>query len=254
MSWAARRRLLILGTIGVVVLIVLIAIFYKTFTVAPTCSDGIQNQGEQGIDCGGPCPYLCTALEQTPVVEFTQALQTPAGLTDVIAYIQNPNLYAYTLSVPYTLSLYSSENTLAAPTMSGTIALPPGAIVPVFIPNISSGKSGVTSAFLTIDPSVIQWQSGRDTRIIPTVSNTVLTGSTAIPRITSMLTNPSTTPLSNIKVVVAVFNASGNVIAASQTVVPSIPAQGSATATFTWNTPFPARATRIDVIPVIPLL
>ena len=23
--------------------------------VAPTCSDGIQNQGETGIDCGGPC-------------------------------------------------------------------------------------------------------------------------------------------------------------------------------------------------------
>ena len=22
----------------------------------PTCSDGIQNQGETGIDCGGPCP------------------------------------------------------------------------------------------------------------------------------------------------------------------------------------------------------
>ena len=23
---------------------------------APTCSDGIQNQGETGVDCGGPCP------------------------------------------------------------------------------------------------------------------------------------------------------------------------------------------------------
>jgi hypothetical protein len=23
---------------------------------APTCSDGIKNQGESGIDCGGPCP------------------------------------------------------------------------------------------------------------------------------------------------------------------------------------------------------
>jgi hypothetical protein len=25
----------------------------------PTCSDGIQNQGEFGIDCGGPCPFEC---------------------------------------------------------------------------------------------------------------------------------------------------------------------------------------------------
>ncbi len=28
----------------------------------PSCSDGRQNQGEQGIDCGGPCPDVCIAL------------------------------------------------------------------------------------------------------------------------------------------------------------------------------------------------
>ena len=27
--------------------------------ICPTCDDGIQNQGEQGIDCGGPCPVVC---------------------------------------------------------------------------------------------------------------------------------------------------------------------------------------------------
>ncbi|PLX03049.1 MAG: hypothetical protein C0594_11135, partial [Marinilabiliales bacterium] len=31
--------------------------FTLTLTqVAPTCTDGIQNQGETGVDCGGPCP------------------------------------------------------------------------------------------------------------------------------------------------------------------------------------------------------
>ncbi len=27
--------------------------------VSPTCSDGTQNQGEAGVDCGGPCPTAC---------------------------------------------------------------------------------------------------------------------------------------------------------------------------------------------------
>ncbi len=31
----------------------------------PTCSDGIQNQGEQGIDCEGPCPWACP--EEVPL-------------------------------------------------------------------------------------------------------------------------------------------------------------------------------------------
>lgn len=26
---------------------------------APSCNDGVHNQGEQGIDCGGPCPNAC---------------------------------------------------------------------------------------------------------------------------------------------------------------------------------------------------
>ncbi|MBU0978062.1 MAG: hypothetical protein KKD18_06595, partial [Nanoarchaeota archaeon] len=25
----------------------------------PSCSDGVQNQGEGGVDCGGPCPTRC---------------------------------------------------------------------------------------------------------------------------------------------------------------------------------------------------
>ena len=31
----------------------------KTIDNTGTCSDGKQNQGEQGIDCGGPCPAIC---------------------------------------------------------------------------------------------------------------------------------------------------------------------------------------------------
>ena len=28
---------------------------YFVFFVAATCTDGLQNQGETGVDCGGPC-------------------------------------------------------------------------------------------------------------------------------------------------------------------------------------------------------
>ena len=35
------------------------AIYSCVPCAGPTCSDGIQNQGETGIDCGGPCPPCC---------------------------------------------------------------------------------------------------------------------------------------------------------------------------------------------------
>jgi len=37
----------------------------------PSCSDGIQNQGESDVDCGGPCPYRCD-------------LETPGGINYLV--------------------------------------------------------------------------------------------------------------------------------------------------------------------------
>jgi hypothetical protein len=245
--------MMIVAGIAIVVLGVLALLSYNTFHKAPTCADGIQNQGEEGVDCGGPCPYLCTPLEAAPVVEFTEALPNARGTTDLIAYIDNPNQDAYAANVPYSISLYSAANTLGAPVQTGVIDLPPGALVPVFIPNVTTGKNPITSAFLTIDPTVIKWRAGRDTRIVPQVANITLSGKLAAPRITAILQNPSTATLSNVRVVVVVFNPEGNAESVSQTIVPSIPPQEGELATFTWTAPFAEPATRIDVLPVIPL-
>ena len=46
--------------------------------VCPTCTDGIQNQGEAGVDCGGPCPNACPG-EQVPWLEDFEGL--PQGTT-----------------------------------------------------------------------------------------------------------------------------------------------------------------------------
>ena len=30
----------------------------------PTCNDGVQNQGETGVDCGGPCAFCCKDMDK----------------------------------------------------------------------------------------------------------------------------------------------------------------------------------------------
>ncbi len=39
-----------------------------TTTIEATCSDGVQNQGEEGIDCGGPCKSCPSAGNFYPIV------------------------------------------------------------------------------------------------------------------------------------------------------------------------------------------
>jgi hypothetical protein len=253
MSWAARRRFIIVCILGGVVLAFVIILLIVTLYKTPSCSDGIQNQGEQGIDCGGPCPYLCTAQEQAPVVLFTTPIANGRGGTDVIASIENKNTTAAAKAVPYTITIYGSDQSLIKQ-VQGNVDLPPGATVSVFVPNIPTGQQTAATAFLAIDPSSPQWYTlATDPRILPAVSNTVLGGITNAPIITATLTNPSPTILTNIVVDVLVHAANGNVIAASQTLLQTIPGQGEATATWTWNSPFSSTAASIEVDPVIPL-
>jgi len=253
MSWAARRRFIILLIIGAVVAaflaVVLIATLYKT----PTCTDGIQNQEEQGIDCGGPCPYLCTALEQPPVVLFTKVLRNADGRTDVIAMVENKNANAAAKNVPYTITLYGVGNVFIQK-VDGTLDLPPRTTEPVYVSGVVSGNQKVTSAFLDINSSSPQWYfMPSDLRVVPTVLDTSRSSTVSGSRIDATLSNPSVTPLVNVEAIIFVYNANKDVIAASRTIVPSIASQGQATATFTWNNSFSGMPALIMVVPIIPL-
>ena len=254
MSWAARRRFFILLVIGLILGAFTIVVGYVTVRHAPSCSDGVQNEGEQGVDCGGPCPYLCTALEQPPTVLYTTVLPGVApDFVDIVAEIENKNPTAAAKAVPYMLRLYGADRTLVQQ-LSGTVDLPPGMTIPVFVPNVSVGSQAVMQAFLSVASSAPHWYAlPADPRILPTVSNTMLGGTESAPRVTALLTNPSTAVLSEVPLDVLVTDAQGNVIAASHTLVPSIGGGGTAQATFTWNEPFSSAPSAIQVVPVVPL-
>ncbi len=253
MSWAGRRRFIILSILGAIVIAIVAVTLIATLHHTPSCTDGIQNQGEQGVDCGGPCPYLCSALEQPPTVLFTTLVGNGQGRMDVVAEIENKNTDAAAKAVPYTIDLYDASHTLLRE-LSGTVDLAPGATVPVYIPGVGTGTQAVATAFLSIDASAVQWyRLAQNPRTIPQVSDVSVSATSTAPMITASLTDPSTDPLSQVRAVVLVHDEQGNVIAASQTIVPTIPALGSATATFSWNAPFRGAAITTEVIPVIPL-
>jgi hypothetical protein len=252
MNWAARRRFIILLIIGSVVIAFLATVFIATLSKAPSCADGVQNQGEAGVDCGGPCPYLCSALEQSPTVLFTKAIPNGAGRTDIVASVENKNADAAAKNVPYKITLYGTGQALIQE-VTGTLDLPPATKVPIYVPGINSGKQTVVRAFLTITAEPQWYALPANTLRVPLVSNTGQDGTTDAPRIEAILTNPTALPFNNVQVLVIVHDINGDVIAASETVISSISAQGQATATFTWNSAFPGTPTAIEVVPIIPL-
>jgi hypothetical protein len=50
--------------------------------VCPTCTDGIRNQGEAGIDCGGPCQAVCASIDCTTCTNAVQGGQSQTFCED----------------------------------------------------------------------------------------------------------------------------------------------------------------------------
>lgn len=250
--WAAHRRMVVFLIVGAVVAAIVAIIAIAAFYKAPTCTDGKQNQDEVGVDCGGSCAYLCTAQAIEPTVLFASPLRTSKGRTDIIASVENKNISAAAKNVRYSVKLYTTNLSFIKEVI-GTIDLPARSVVPVFIPNAVLGAE-VTRAVFSIDTASLRWYTlESDPRIVPEVSRTALGGTTDAPRVEAVFTNPSITRLTNIRALALVYGANGNVIAASDTLLPTIPAQGDAAATFIWNDPFTSTPSRIEVTSVVPL-
>jgi hypothetical protein len=245
-SWGKERKHLIEAVFALFCVAVIIIVVIATLYRAPSCTDGKQNEKELGIDCGGPCPYLCTADETAPSVRFVRAISPQAGRTDIIAYIDNSNSDAQLVNAPVTIDLYDQNESLVA-TEKGTITVPPSTTEPLFIPGFYNGPKVGNQAFITfVSTSTLPWVKAIKPAALPATDIQIQNGSA--PRISATISNPTTLPFQNVKVIVTVFDASNKVVGASQTIIAQLPAEGSVPVIFTWNEPFATQGVRAEIL------
>lgn len=67
-------------------------VHYVFLRIPPTCLDGLQNQKETGVDCGGPCS-ACVEIPQVENARVTEKemIQAGAAKYDALVKIENPN-------------------------------------------------------------------------------------------------------------------------------------------------------------------
>ena len=105
------------GGIFLIIIIGIISIFYFSFRAKPSCFDGKQNQGEEGIDCGGPCAQICFPPDFRNIeVLWTKLLPTDKRLI-LISKIQNPNAELGAYDFDYEFSI--SKNNQVLKTVNG---------------------------------------------------------------------------------------------------------------------------------------
>ena len=238
------KKWMVITLIAVIVVIGLIALgfWFVFFYHSPSCSDNTQNQGEEGIDCGGPCSKLCEIPSVTAL--WARSVEIAPGVYHAVALVQNPRTDAGTTALPYTFDLYDSSNILVAE-RSGMMYLDPGEVVPLFEANITTGNRIPAHTFVSFGPSV--WQKMDRTDVPITIVSQSL-DSTAL-KLTAQVQNSSAFPVPAFTVTALLYDASGTLVTASQTAVDGLAAREERDIVFTWQEPFSAPVIRADIVP-----
>ncbi|MCR4310974.1 MAG: hypothetical protein NUV54_00150, partial [Candidatus Taylorbacteria bacterium] len=86
-SWSTRHQFFyISGAILFFLFALALPTLFLTYK-APSCVDGVQNQEELGIDCGGPCSVLCKAEALDVIVRWQRAFRVKEGVYNALAYV-----------------------------------------------------------------------------------------------------------------------------------------------------------------------
>jgi hypothetical protein len=201
-----------------------------------TCSDGIQNQAETGIDCGGPCSRICPADSKQPIVYYTRIFKVSDGKYNVFALVENTNQGVFSPQAEYSFKLYSSDNVLLAQKV-GTTVIPPGRVFPIFEYDLDTGTRIPQSVSFALSDN-INWQRGVFPEANLSVNNKGFSATGTAPVLEADIINNEVHKVANIKAIGIVYDANENVIAASQTNIDSIAPQATKKIFFAWTTPF----------------
>jgi len=119
------RKQVIIAIIFGIILILIGYLFHLLSKPAPTCFDGIKNQGEEEIDCGGPCPP-CEIKRLSPIKIYWSKFVYTQGqfYYDLVTKIENPNPKYGTGNLPYEFKLFNQKGEEVANYEGSTYILP----------------------------------------------------------------------------------------------------------------------------------
>ena len=253
MTWASRRRFFIVFL--VVIVLGGLVFWHESPAIfkAPTCSDGIRNGDEAGIDCGGSmCSVMCASQIIPPVVLWARAFPVTSDVYNAAAYVENKNASA-TRAIAYEFRLYDSNNILIS-RRDGTTIIPPLGNYAIVETGIQTGSAAVAHTTFAFSSAPAVWERvpANATNVGVATSNATLDMSAAIPKLSATVENPSpAVTLSNTVVAAVLYDASDNAVNVSRTIIPSLKPGSSTPVVFTWPSKLSAPVVRYEILPVI---
>ncbi len=241
MNWGFQHQFIYALTIFGVVALMGLGGWYWFLYEPPTCFDGRKNQNEEGVDCNGVCELLCKG----PLVSalWSRAVPVAPDVYHAVALVRNPDAGSETKNLPYTFSLFDTQNSLIAE-RKGMMFLVPGESAPLFEANIKTNGRTPTRTFVSFGEGT--WTRGeRVESPLRVVSRDLSTDSL---RLVALVENQTPLSVEDVLITALLYDAKGTLVNASQTVVSVFAPRERREVFFTWQEPFSAPIVRVDII------
>ncbi len=234
--WTVKKQLTFLSAFILIIVAGLFLIFISLNK--PSCSDGKQNQAEEGIDCGGPC-QACLGRVRDIIVVWSKVFKLDNGKYEAAVLVKNPNLSLALPLVNYKIKLYDRKNILVA-VREGETFINPGGEYVFFETNIDVGKRFPVKAFVEFNKN-LKWEK-IETKIPQIVVSSKSFTPLPFPRLSAEISNTSIFPVEGVFAVAVLYDKDGSVMAVSSTKIKSIEGNSAYPVVFTWPTPFEKKA------------
>lgn len=235
LEWSVKRKLIYLSGLFLFLFVVIFSFYFIFSYQKPTCFDGRQNQGEIGIDCGGPCSRLCPFEVRNPIIHWSRSFEVFPGIYSSVAFIENPNINASAESASYVFKIRDGLGNVLAE-RSGVVLIPNTRTIVVFEPNFEiSGEVSRTDFEFT---SEIIWHKDETRPSEILVGRNFLSREESAPRLEAQIENRSIFDIDRLEVVALIFDGNKNAIGASRTFLNDFKKDSQETLIFTWPKPF----------------
>ncbi len=249
-SWSRNRKRIILGIVILALLVLVGGPAYLIFHQTPTCSDGVKNGDETGIDCGGSCRKLCT-VESLPLIikGDPRVIRVRGNEYEVVAVLENSNLNAEIGRARYRFQIYSAESAVPIKTISGETFVPRGATFAIFEGPVDFTEVGVPArATLEWEEASIVWERQTQTSQPLVVDNFDLRSATSSPRLEAVVKNESLQSVANVELTALLYDNTGSIFAVSKTFITRVEPTSETPVIFTWPEALSSEPVEIKIL------
>lgn len=239
------RRMIIAGTF--------LAIFSFTglglkraITPAPSCTDGVMNGQEEGIDCGlFACSNYCEPNLDPPKVISTKLIETGQSDYDFIAEIENPHLQFGASEVVYEVALYDQGGAELLKD-EGIFYMLPGQKKFLILTHLTSEKN-INKIDFRIKSA--KWQKLESGGLNLLVKNQKYSGSLSQSTLEAIILNDSDFDFEIVNIDVILYNSEGEIIAVNRSDIRTFTAGSERGFVVKWPFRIKGEVSRFEILP-----